>query len=90
MTTVQIGTDVRIHDLKTVLLAISWNASGRSCDLSTQSRFSVGFLGSRANSESLPKFRIALLAFRAALPMITSKFRPNAALINLNQNVALL
>jgi hypothetical protein len=36
-------------------------ASGRSCDRPTRSRFSVVFLGPRANAEFVPKFHVALL-----------------------------
>jgi hypothetical protein len=36
----------------------------------TRSRFSVVFLGSRANSELVPKFHNPLHAFHAALPMV--------------------
>jgi hypothetical protein len=37
-------------------------------------RFSVIFLGPRANAELLPKFQVALYASHAALPMVISKF----------------
>jgi hypothetical protein len=40
-----------------------------------RSRFSVVFLGPRANAESVPKFHVSLYASRAALPMI--KFKKN-------------
>jgi hypothetical protein len=36
----------------------------------TRSRFSVVFLGPRANSELVPKFQVALPASHAALPMV--------------------
>jgi hypothetical protein len=62
------------------LLAGSQSASGSSCDRPTRSRFSVVFLNLRANIEFVPKFHVALLALHAALPMVTSKFRPNVAL----------
>jgi hypothetical protein len=55
-------------------------ASGRSCDRPTRSGFSVVFLGPRANAELVRKFHVALHASRAALPMVTFKFRPNVAL----------
>jgi hypothetical protein len=35
------------------------------------------FLDPRANAELVPKFHVALHASLAALPMVTSKFRPN-------------
>jgi hypothetical protein len=37
------------------------------------------FFGPRANSELVPKFHVALYASHAALPMVISKFSPNAA-----------
>jgi hypothetical protein len=43
-------------------------------------RFSVVFLGPRANVEFVPKFHVALHASHAALPMVTKRFRPNVAL----------
>jgi hypothetical protein len=43
---------------------------GRSCDRPTRSRFSVVFLGPRANAELVPKFHVALHASHAALPMV--------------------
>jgi hypothetical protein len=61
------------------LLARSQFASGRSCDRPTRSRFSVVFLGPRANAELVPKFHVALYASNAALPMVISKFFLNAA-----------
>jgi hypothetical protein len=48
-------------------------ASGRSCDRPTRSRFSVVFLGPRANAEMVPKFHFSLHASHAALPMVTPK-----------------
>jgi hypothetical protein len=48
-------------------------ASGRSCDRTTRSRFSVVFLGPRANTELVPKFHVSLQASHAALPMVTLK-----------------
>jgi hypothetical protein len=56
------------------LLARSQFASGRSCDRPTRSRFSVVFLGPRANAELVHKFHVALHASHAAFPMVTSKF----------------
>jgi hypothetical protein len=72
----QIGTSVRACVFNAGLLARSQCASGRSCDWLTQSRFSVVFLGPRANAELVPKFHIALHASHAALPMITPKISP--------------
>jgi hypothetical protein len=40
-------------------------------DVPTRSRFSVVFLGPRANAELVPKFHAALHASHAALPMLT-------------------
>jgi hypothetical protein len=62
------------------MLARSQFASGRSCDRPTRLRFSVVFLGPRANAESVPKLHVALHASHAALPMVTLKFRPNVGL----------
>jgi hypothetical protein len=56
------------------LLARSHFASGRSCDRPTRARFSVVFLGLRANAELVPKFHVALHASHAALPMVITKF----------------
>jgi hypothetical protein len=39
----------------------------------------VVFLGPRANAELVTKFHVALHASHAALPMLTSKFRPKVA-----------
>jgi hypothetical protein len=44
-----------------------------------RSRFSVVFLGPRANAELVHKFHVALYASHAALPMVISKFSSNAA-----------
>jgi hypothetical protein len=55
--TAQIGTNVR---------ACIFNASGRSCDWPTRSRFSVVFLGPRANAELVSKFHVALHGSHAA------------------------
>jgi hypothetical protein len=67
----QIGINVRARVLNDGLLARSQFASGRSCDRPTRSRFSVVFLGPRANAELLPKFHVALHASNAAFPMVT-------------------
>jgi hypothetical protein len=72
----QIGISVRVRVFNAGLLARSQFASGRSCDQPTRSRFSVVFLGPRANAELVPKFDVALHAFHAALPMVTRKMSP--------------
>jgi hypothetical protein len=58
------------------LLATSQFASWRSCDQPTRSRFSVVFLGPRANAELVPKFHVALHASHGALPMVTLQISP--------------
>jgi hypothetical protein len=58
------------------LLARSQFASGRSCDLPTSSRFSMVFLGPRANAELVPKFYVAVHASHAALSMVRLKISP--------------
>jgi hypothetical protein len=65
----QIGTNARARVFKARLLARSQFVSGRCCDRPT--RFSVVFLGPRANSELVSKFHFALHASHAALPTIT-------------------
>jgi hypothetical protein len=60
--TAQIRTDVRVHVLNAGLLARSQFVSGRPCDRPTRSRFSVAFLGRRANAEFVLKFHVPLLA----------------------------
>jgi hypothetical protein len=76
-----IGTNARARAVNAGLLARSQFASGRSCDQPIRSRCSVVFLGPRANAELVHKFHVALHASHAALPMVTLKFRPNAALL---------
>jgi hypothetical protein len=71
--TAQIGTNVRARGVNAGLLARSQFASGRSCDRLTRPRFSVIFLGRRANAELVPKFHVELHASHAALPMVTLK-----------------
>jgi hypothetical protein len=68
--TAQTGTNVRARVFNARLLARSQFVSGKSCDQSTRSRFSVVFLGPRANAELVPKFHVALHASHAALPMV--------------------
>jgi hypothetical protein len=65
--TSQIGTNVRVRVFNAVLLARSQFASGRPCYRPTPSRFSVVFLGLRANAELVPKFHDELHASHAAL-----------------------
>jgi hypothetical protein len=79
-----LGTNVRVREFKAGLLARSQFASGRSCDRPARSRFSVVFLGPRANAELVPKFHVALHAPHAALPMVTLKISPctNVTLIS--------
>jgi hypothetical protein len=43
----------------------------KSCDRPTRSRFSVVFLGPRANAELVPKFHVALHASHGTLSMVT-------------------
>jgi hypothetical protein len=72
----QIVTTVRARVFNAGLLVRSQFASGRSRDRPTRSRFSVIFLGRRANAELVPKFNVALHASHAALPMVTPKISP--------------
>jgi hypothetical protein len=72
-TTAQIGTNVRVRGYKAGLLDRSQFALGKSCDRPIRSRFSVVFLGPRADAELVPKFKVALYASHAALPMVTLK-----------------
>jgi hypothetical protein len=69
--TSQIGTNVRAGVFDAGLLARSQFASGRSCDRPTRSRFSVVFLGPRANAKLVPKFHVALHASHEALQTLT-------------------
>jgi hypothetical protein len=66
----RVGTNVRVRGFNAGLMARSQFAFGRSCDRPTRSRFSVAFLGPRANAELVPKFHVALHASHAALPMV--------------------
>jgi hypothetical protein len=68
---VQAATDFASPLLAAGLLASSQFASGRSCDRPTRSRFSVVFLGLRADAELVPKFHVALHASHAALQILT-------------------
>jgi hypothetical protein len=67
----QIWTNVSASVFNAGLLARSQFASGRPYDLPTRPRFSVAFLGPRANAELVPKFHVALHASHAALPVVT-------------------
>jgi hypothetical protein len=69
----QIETNVRARVFNAGLLARSQFASERSYDLLTRSRFSVVFLGPRANAELVPKFHVALHASHTVLTIITLK-----------------
>jgi hypothetical protein len=57
--TAQIEINVRARVFNAELLARSQFTSGRSCDRPIPSRFSVVFLGPRANAELVPKFHVA-------------------------------
>jgi hypothetical protein len=72
----QVGTNVRARVFNAGLLARNHFASGRSCDRPTRSRFSVVFIGLRANAELVPKFHVALHAPHAALTTLTLKVSP--------------
>jgi hypothetical protein len=74
-------TNVRAHEFNAGLLARSQFASGSSCNRPTRSRFSVVFLGPRANAELVPKFHVALHASHVALPMVTLTISPNTNVI---------
>jgi hypothetical protein len=50
----------------------------------------VDFRGPSANAESASKFHVALHASHAAPPMVTSTFRPTAALQMLDQNFTII
>jgi hypothetical protein len=69
-TTAQIGTNVWVRGFNAGLLARSQFAFGRSCDQPIRSRFSMLFLGPRANAELVPKFHDALHASHEALSMV--------------------
>jgi hypothetical protein len=72
----QIGTNVSVRMFNDVLPVRSQFASGRSRDRPTRSRFSVVFLGPRANAELVHKFHVALHVKHAALPMLKLKISP--------------
>jgi hypothetical protein len=58
----QIEINVRARLFNAGLLARIQFACGRSCDRPPSPRFSVVFLGPRANAELIPKFHVALHA----------------------------
>jgi hypothetical protein len=60
--TAQTGANVRARGVNAGLLARSQFASGRFCDRPTRLRFSVVFLGPRANAELIHKFHVTLHA----------------------------
>jgi hypothetical protein len=68
-----VGTNVRSRIFNAGLLARNQFASRRSCDWPTRLRFSMVFLGPRANAELVSKFHVAMHALHAALPMVTLK-----------------
>jgi hypothetical protein len=66
--TLQIGNNVRALVFNAGLLARSQFASGRSCDRPTRSKFSMVFLGPRANAELVPILHVTM---HTALQMLT-------------------
>jgi hypothetical protein len=65
----RVGTNVWVG-FNAGLLARSQFAFERFCNQPTRSRFSVVFLGPRANAELVTKFHVALHASHAALTMV--------------------
>jgi hypothetical protein len=74
--TAQIGTNARDRVFNTGRMARNQFASGRSCNRPTQTRFSVFFLGPRANAKLVPKFHVALHASHAAVQTVILKISP--------------
>jgi hypothetical protein len=72
----RLGSILSVRGFKARLLASSRFASGKSCDWPTRSRFSMVFLGPKANAELVPKFDVALHASHAALPMVALEISP--------------
>jgi hypothetical protein len=72
----RLGTNFRACVFNAGLLASSKFASGRSCDRPARLKLSVVLLCSKANSELVPKFHVALHASHAALPMVTLNISP--------------
>jgi hypothetical protein len=56
----QLGTNVRACVFNARLLARSRFASGRPCDQPTRSKFSIVFLGPRANAQLVPIYLLKL------------------------------
>jgi hypothetical protein len=74
--TAQIRNNVRVRIFNVGLLDSSQFASRRSCDRTTQSRFSLVYLGPRAIAELVSKLHVGLHASQAALPMVILKILP--------------
>ena len=74
------GVDVCANEL---WLGRSQCASGRPCDPPLRSRFSVIFLGTRANSKLVSRFHVSLLLSHSAVPVLLSKFLPRRSPSNL-------
>jgi hypothetical protein len=65
------GMPLGLVYLNAGLLARRQHASGKSCDLPNQYRFSVVFLCPRVNANFLHKIHVTLNASNAALPKLT-------------------
>jgi hypothetical protein len=72
----QIWTNVRARIFNVGLLTKSQFTSGRPGTGQLQLRFSVVFLGPRANAELVHKFHVALSSSHAALILVTLKMSP--------------
>jgi hypothetical protein len=72
-----VEANITVPGFNARLLARSQFAFGRSCDRPTRSRFSVVFLGPRANAELIPKFHFAQHASHVALQMVTLRISPS-------------
>jgi hypothetical protein len=68
--------DVSTGSFNAGLLSGGQVVSGSSCNRPNRSKFSVVYLGSRANTELVLEFNVALYASHAALPMVTFKISP--------------
>jgi hypothetical protein len=75
------GTSVRSCTFNARLLARSQFASGRFCDRPTRSRFSVVFLGPKANAECTQIPRCSACLTCSPPNDSINKFRPNVALL---------
>jgi hypothetical protein len=73
--TAQIGPNVKARVFHAWLLARSQFALGRSRDRPIRSRFSVVFLGPRANAELVPKFHVTLMLHMRPFQWWQQKFR---------------